>query len=256
MHGNDLVLRLLEAGYTDVVVAVASYADPVAVVATAEDLGYRVVNFLAMGLDYGPYSSEPKVAEHIRGLVAEGRDWAGELLSALQLPGRALALHPAARTPVAVQQRVASPPSPTAAAAARRGRGRQLPAQPVAVRSGQHPVAGQLEQRGVQPEHGVGGQHRLHDPASAPASSATCAASAAVSSPRISRSRICSVRLPRTTRAIAATPSAASGEPSPLIAATTKPPAAAVTDCPAGRRGPPPAAPPGPAGRPRRQAPP
>jgi predicted RNA methylase len=78
VHGNDLVLRLLKAGYDDVVVAVASYADPVATVTTAAELGYRVVNFLAMGLDYGPYSSEPKVAEHIRRLVAEGHGWAGE----------------------------------------------------------------------------------------------------------------------------------------------------------------------------------
>ena len=128
VHGNDLTLRLPQAGYEDVVVAVASYADPVAVVTLAAGLGYRVVNFLAMGLDYGPYSSEPKVAEHIRSLVAEGRGWAGErgymvavtlfsrdpalpgdradeLLSSLQLPGRALALHRAG--PEVAQQRVA-----------------------------------------------------------------------------------------------------------------------------------------------------
>jgi hypothetical protein len=36
-----------------------------------------VVNFLAMGLDYGPYSSEPKVRERIRQICAEGRGWAG-----------------------------------------------------------------------------------------------------------------------------------------------------------------------------------
>ena len=56
----------------------ASYSDPVGTVATAGDLGYRVVNFLAMGLDYGAYSSEPKVADHIRRLCAEGHGWAGE----------------------------------------------------------------------------------------------------------------------------------------------------------------------------------
>jgi len=61
-----------------VICAVASYSDPVGTVATAGDLGYRVVNFLAMGLDYGPYSSEPKVREHIRRLCAEGRGWAGD----------------------------------------------------------------------------------------------------------------------------------------------------------------------------------
>jgi methylase of polypeptide subunit release factors len=77
-RGNDLTLQLLKAGYEHVVTAVASYADPVTTVTTAADLGYRVVNFLAMGLDYGPYSSEPKVREHIDRIVAEGRGWAGD----------------------------------------------------------------------------------------------------------------------------------------------------------------------------------
>jgi methylase of polypeptide subunit release factors len=78
VYGNDLVLQLLKAGYRNVVTAVPSYADPETTVRTAEDLGYRVANFLAMGLDYGEYSSEPKVRDHIRRLVAEGRGWAGE----------------------------------------------------------------------------------------------------------------------------------------------------------------------------------
>jgi predicted RNA methylase len=78
VHGNDLVLQLLKAGYRNVVVAVPSYSDPGSTVATAGDLGYRVANFLAMGLDYGPYSSEPKVREHIRQMCAEGRGWAGD----------------------------------------------------------------------------------------------------------------------------------------------------------------------------------
>jgi predicted RNA methylase len=78
IHGNDLVLRLLKAGYDNVVTAVASYADPGTTVRTAEELGYRVANFLAMGLDFGPYSNESKVARHIRQLCAEGRGWASE----------------------------------------------------------------------------------------------------------------------------------------------------------------------------------
>ena len=56
----------------------ASYSDPRESVQTATDLGYRVANFLSMGLDYGTYSSEPKVREHIRRLCAEGRGWSGE----------------------------------------------------------------------------------------------------------------------------------------------------------------------------------
>jgi methylase of polypeptide subunit release factors len=78
VHGNELMLQLLKAGYDNLIAAVASYSDPVATVRTAGDLGYRVVNFLAMGLDFGTYSSEPKVRDHIRRLCAEGRGWAGE----------------------------------------------------------------------------------------------------------------------------------------------------------------------------------
>jgi predicted RNA methylase len=78
VHGNDLVLQLLKAGYENVVTAVASNSDPETTVRTAGDLGYRVANFLAMGLDYGRYSSEPKVRDHIRRLCDAGHGWAGE----------------------------------------------------------------------------------------------------------------------------------------------------------------------------------
>ena len=77
-YGNDSVLQLLKAGYESVITAVASYSDPAGTVSTAADLGYRVVNFLAMALDFGQYSSEPRVLAHIRRICAEGRGWAGE----------------------------------------------------------------------------------------------------------------------------------------------------------------------------------
>jgi methylase of polypeptide subunit release factors len=77
-HGNDLALRLLKAGFDHLLMALPSYSDPVETLATAADLGYRVVNFLAMGLEFGRYSSEPKVARHIQRLVSEGRGWAGD----------------------------------------------------------------------------------------------------------------------------------------------------------------------------------
>jgi methylase of polypeptide subunit release factors len=78
VRGNDLVLGLLKAGYDNVITAVASYSDPGTTIATATDLGYRVANFLAMGLDFGQYSNEPKVRAHIRRLCAEGHGWADE----------------------------------------------------------------------------------------------------------------------------------------------------------------------------------
>ena len=78
VHGNDLVLQLLKAGYDNVIAAVASYADPATTISPAGDLGYRVANFLAMGLEFGRYSREPKVLRHIQQLVAAGRGWAGD----------------------------------------------------------------------------------------------------------------------------------------------------------------------------------
>ena len=77
-HGNDLVLRLLKAGFDHLLVALPSYSDPAETLTTAADLGYRVANFLAMGLEFGQYSREPKVHRHIRQLVADGHGWAGE----------------------------------------------------------------------------------------------------------------------------------------------------------------------------------
>ena len=72
VHGNDLMLQLLKAGYENVIAAVASYSDPGTTVRTAADLGYRVANFLAMGLDYGPYSNEPKVRDAHPAAVRRG----------------------------------------------------------------------------------------------------------------------------------------------------------------------------------------
>jgi methylase of polypeptide subunit release factors len=77
-YGNDLLLRLLKAGFDHLLVALPSYSDPAATLAAAGELGYRVANFLAMGLEFGAYSREPKVAEHIARLTAEGHGWAGE----------------------------------------------------------------------------------------------------------------------------------------------------------------------------------
>jgi methylase of polypeptide subunit release factors len=77
-HGNDLALRLLKAGFEHILIALPSYSDPAGTLATAADLGYRVANFLAMGLEFGRYSREPKVHRHIQQLVADGHGWAGD----------------------------------------------------------------------------------------------------------------------------------------------------------------------------------
>jgi methylase of polypeptide subunit release factors len=77
-YGNDLELRLLTAGFDHLLVALPSYSDPAATLAVAAQQGYRVANFLAMSLEFGAYSREPKVAEHIARLAAEGHGWVGD----------------------------------------------------------------------------------------------------------------------------------------------------------------------------------
>ena len=77
-YGNDLALRLVHAGFDHVLMALPSYSDPAATVAAAQQAGYRTANFLAMGLEFGSYSREPKVREHIARLRDEGRGWAGD----------------------------------------------------------------------------------------------------------------------------------------------------------------------------------
>ena len=77
-HGNDLALRLLKSRFDHLLIALPSYSDPAETLATAADLGYRVANFLAMGLEFGRYSREPKVLRHIEDLVATGHGWAGD----------------------------------------------------------------------------------------------------------------------------------------------------------------------------------
>ncbi|SCX58286.1 hypothetical protein SAMN03159343_3743 [Klenkia marina] len=76
--GNALLLRLLDGPWEHVVTAVASYADPVGTLEAAADAGYRVTSFLAMPLELGRYSREPKVLARIRELVDAGRGWADE----------------------------------------------------------------------------------------------------------------------------------------------------------------------------------
>lgn len=75
--GNDLVLRLLGALAPHLVVALAGYADPVTSLATAQALGYRVVDVLPGVHELGEYSREPKVRTRIHELAAEGRGWVG-----------------------------------------------------------------------------------------------------------------------------------------------------------------------------------
>ena len=95
VHGNDLVLQLLKAGYDNVIAAVASYSDPGTTVRTAADLGYRVANFLAMGLDYGRLQQRAEGARPHPAALRRG----SRLGRRRRLHGRRRPLHPEPRRP-------------------------------------------------------------------------------------------------------------------------------------------------------------
>ncbi len=56
----------------------SSYANPARVISFARQRGLRVANFFVMPIDFGFYSREPKVLEHIMNLRQQGLAFASE----------------------------------------------------------------------------------------------------------------------------------------------------------------------------------
>lgn len=66
--GNDgamITNHLLTLDYANVMLLVSSYSNPVNTIAHALDHGYSVADFMITPLQFGYYSSEPKVKNHI-----------------------------------------------------------------------------------------------------------------------------------------------------------------------------------------------
>ncbi|MBF2064633.1 MAG: class I SAM-dependent methyltransferase [Calothrix sp. C42_A2020_038] len=64
--GATITNQLLTLGYDNVVVLISSYSNPVSTIECAKNNGYYVNNFTVLPLEFGYYSSEPKVKNHIK----------------------------------------------------------------------------------------------------------------------------------------------------------------------------------------------
>lgn len=70
--GITVTKQLLSLGYKNVLAMIASYSNPVGAIDYALTKGYHIANFLISPLQFGYYSSEPKVKNRIEELKQDG----------------------------------------------------------------------------------------------------------------------------------------------------------------------------------------
>ncbi|WP_315786645.1 class I SAM-dependent methyltransferase [Fischerella sp. JS2] len=68
VDGASITNNLLSLGYENVVLLISSFSNPKSTIDHAKDNGYCVSSFLILPLQFGYYSSEPKVKKHIEEL--------------------------------------------------------------------------------------------------------------------------------------------------------------------------------------------
>ncbi|MBD2441245.1 SAM-dependent methyltransferase [Nostoc sp. FACHB-110] len=68
IDGAAITNELLSLDYENVLVLVSSYSNPLSTIQKAADYGYSVNKFVVLPLQFGYYSSEPKVKKHIEEL--------------------------------------------------------------------------------------------------------------------------------------------------------------------------------------------
>ncbi len=68
IDGSSVTNSLLSLGYENVLVLLSSFSNPKSTLNEAKEHGYCVSNFLILPLEFGYYSSEPKVKKHIENL--------------------------------------------------------------------------------------------------------------------------------------------------------------------------------------------
>ena len=68
IDGITVTKQLLSLGYTNVLAMIASYSNPVGAIDYALTKGYSIANFIISPLNFGFYSSEPKVKNRIEEL--------------------------------------------------------------------------------------------------------------------------------------------------------------------------------------------
>lgn len=68
IDGITVTKKLLSLGYENVLAMIASYSNPVGAIDYALTQGYHIANFIISPLNFGYYSSEPKVMQRIQEL--------------------------------------------------------------------------------------------------------------------------------------------------------------------------------------------
>ncbi|MEC4817878.1 MAG: SAM-dependent methyltransferase, partial [Scytonema sp. PMC 1069.18] len=66
--GATVTNNLLSLGYDNVLLLVSSFSNPMSTITHAKKQGYCITDFLVLPLQFGYYSSEPKVKNHIEKL--------------------------------------------------------------------------------------------------------------------------------------------------------------------------------------------
>jgi methylase of polypeptide subunit release factors len=73
IDGITVTKQLLSLGYKNVLAMIASYSNPVGAIDYALTKGYHIANFIVSPLQFGYYSSEPKVRNRIAELKQDNR---------------------------------------------------------------------------------------------------------------------------------------------------------------------------------------
>ncbi|MEU5875587.1 hypothetical protein AB0A73_28985 [Glycomyces sp. NPDC047369] len=77
-HGDHISRRAIAMGFPRVLLMLSSFANPLGLLRWARAHGYSLIHWLARPIEFGDYSSEPKVRRHIDELATSGRSFVTE----------------------------------------------------------------------------------------------------------------------------------------------------------------------------------
>ena len=78
IDGAGITMQLLSMGCENVLLMISAYSNPVETIEHALNQGYQVVDFMISPLQFGYYSSEPKVRQRIEELKKQGKAFYSE----------------------------------------------------------------------------------------------------------------------------------------------------------------------------------
>lgn len=73
IDGSQITKKIIEYGFERLILLLSSFSDPLSIIEHASDHGYRVLDFAIRTMQFGIYSSEPKVCERIAQLSSQGQ---------------------------------------------------------------------------------------------------------------------------------------------------------------------------------------